>query len=376
MTSREIIFLVFSFVIAFAFSFGMTPVVKRIAFKIKAIDIPKDTRRMHKRPIPRLGGLAIIFGFMAAAICFGELTRGLTSMLIGAMIIAAMGVVDDVKALDAKPKFLIQIIAALIVVLGGGVRIEIFTNPMIWSGVPFLVLPMWVSVIISVLWIVFITNAVNFIDGLDGLAAGVSAIMTVSLVFIAARLGEYSVAVIGTALMGACFGFLPYNFNPAKIFMGDTGSTFLGFILGALSIQGVFKSYAVISFAVPLLILGLPLFDAVFAMIRRILKGQSPMTADRGHLHHRLIDMGFSQKQTVFILYALSGVLGITAVVLAESGTLRAILLLICVLVFLVIESVMMKSPAKKDDTDEAIELIDEEITEETKEEEETNEEN
>ena len=198
-----------------------------------------------------------------------------------------------------------------------------------------------------------ITNAVNFIDGLDGLAAGVSAIMTVSLVFIAARLGEYSVAIIGTALMGACFGFLPYNFNPAKIFMGDTGSTFLGFILATISIQGVFKSYAVISFAVPLLILGLPLFDASFAMIRRILKGQSPMKADRGHLHHRLIDMGFSQKQTVFILYAISGVLGITAVILAESGALRAILLLICVMVFLLIQSVMMKKPGTEEEEQE-----------------------
>lgn len=346
MTSQQIMFLIFSFVIAFVFSFAMTPVVKRFAFKIKAVDVPKDNRRMHKKPIPRLGGLAIIFGFMVSAMCFGTMTKSLAAILIGAMIIAVMGIVDDVKALNAKPKFLIQIFAALLVVLWGEVRVDVFTNPLVWSGQPYVVLPMWVSVIFSVLWIVLITNAVNFIDGLDGLAAGVSAIMTVSLVFISARLGEYSVAVIGTALMGACFGFLPYNFNPAKIFMGDTGSTFLGFILATLSIQGVFKSYAVISFAVPLLILGLPLFDASFAMIRRIMKGQSPMQADRGHLHHRLIDMGFSQKQTVFILYAISGVLGITAVILAESGALRAILLLICVLVFLLIQSVMMKNPA------------------------------
>lgn len=349
MNSQNLIIMMLSFVISFVGSFAMTPVVKKFAFKIKAVDVPKDNRRMHKRPIPRLGGLAIIFGFMISALTFlsffGQLTKGIMSIMIGAMIIAAMGIVDDVKALDAKPKFLIQIAAALIVVLWGEVRIEIFTNPIIWSGIPYVVLPYWLSVIISVIWIVFITNAVNFIDGLDGLAAGVSAIMTVSLVFIAARMGEFSEAIIGTALMGACFGFLPYNFNPAKIFMGDTGSTFLGFILATMSIQNVFKSYAVISFAVPLLILGLPLFDAVFAMIRRILKGQSPMKADRGHLHHRLIDMGFSQKQTVFILYAISGVLGIAAVVLAESGTLRAILLLLCVLVFILIESVMMKKP-------------------------------
>jgi len=206
-----------------------------------------------------------------------------------------------------------------------------------------LVLPHWASITITVIWIVFITNAVNFIDGLDGLAAGVSAIMSVSLVFISIRVGEYSIALFGIALMGSCFGFLPFNFNPAKIFMGDTGSTFLGFILATLSIQGVFKSYAIISFAVPLLILGLPLFDASFAMLRRVLTGQSPMKADRGHLHHRLMDMGFSQKQTVFILYAISGVLGITAVLLAESGTLRALILLMSVLIFLLIGSILNK---------------------------------
>ena len=232
---------------------------------------------------------------------------------------------------------MIQILAALVVMIGGNIRITVFTNPNIFSDNPYLVLPWWLSGIATIIWIVFITNAVNFIDGLDGLAAGVSAIMSVSLVFISVRVGEYWVAVVGLALMGACFGFLPFNFNPAKIFMGDSGSTFLGFILASLSIQGVFKSYAIISFAVPLLILGLPLFDAMFAMIRRVYHGQSPMKADRGHLHHRLIDMGFSQKQTVFILYAISGVLGITAVLLAEYGSMRALILMIAVLIFIVV---------------------------------------
>lgn len=343
MDTKEIVYLILTFVIAFVFSFAATPIVYRLAFKIGAIDIPKDSRRMHKKPIPRLGGLAIIFGFIVSLCCFGQMTRSLAAILVGAAIIAVMGVVDDCKNLDARLKFIIQGIAALIVIIGGNVRITVLTNPNIFSDNPYLVLPWWISGIVSFLWIVFITNAVNFIDGLDGLAAGVSAIMSVSLVFIAVRIGEYSVAVVGLAIMGACFGFLPFNFNPAKIFMGDTGSTFLGFILASLSIQGVFKSYAIISFAVPLLILGLPLFDAMFAMIRRIYHGQSPMKADRGHLHHRLIDMGFSQKQTVFILYAISGVLGITAVILAESGTLRALILLICVLIFLFIEGFLSK---------------------------------
>ena len=344
MLTRQVLFMIFAFIVSFAFTFATTPLVRRFAFKIGAIDIPKDNRRMHKKPTPRIGGLAIIFGFTVATLCFAQPSRQLYGTLAGAAIIAVMGVIDDCKNLPAKLKFVIQIIAALVVVFAGDIKIDVFTNPNFLSDNPYWVLPEWLSVTLTVIWIVFITNAVNFIDGLDGLAAGVSAIMSISLVFISIRVGEYSIAILGIALMGSCFGFLPFNFNPAKIFMGDTGSTFLGFMLATLSIQGVFKSYAVISFAVPLLILGLPLFDALFALIRRILRGQSPMTADRGHLHHRLVDMGFSQKQTVFILYAISGVLGITAVLLAESGVLRALLLVICVLILLLIGSMLGKN--------------------------------
>ena len=344
MITRQVLFMIFAFIVSFAFTFATTPLVRRFAFKIGAIDIPKDNRRMHKKPTPRIGGLAIIFGFTVATLCFAQPSRQLYGTLAGAAIIAVMGVIDDCKNLPAKLKFVIQIIAALVVVFAGDIKIDVFTNPNFLSDNPYWVLPEWLSVTLTVIWIVFITNAVNFIDGLDGLAAGVSAIMSISLVFISIRVGEYPIAILGIALMGSCFGFLPFNFNPAKIFMGDTGSTFLGFMLATLSIQGVFKSYAVISFAVPLLILGLPLFDALFAMIRRILRGQSPMTADRGHLHHRLVDMGFSQKQTVFILYAISGVLGITAVLLAESGVLRALLLVICVLILLLIGSMLGKN--------------------------------
>lgn len=346
MSTQQVLFMIFAFIVSFVFSFATTPLARRLAFRIGegAVDIPKDARRMHKKPTPRIGGLAIIFGFIVATLCFAEPSRQLLGTLLGAAIVAVMGFVDDCKNLDAKLKFVIQIIAALVVIYVGDIKINVFTNPNVLSDNPYWILPQWLSVAITVVWIVFITNAVNFIDGLDGLAAGVSAIMSVSLVFISIRVGEYPIAILGIALMGSCFGFLPFNFNPAKIFMGDTGSTFLGFMLATLSIQGVFKSYAVISFAVPLLILGLPLFDASFAMIRRILRGESPMKADRGHLHHRLVDMGFSQKQTVFILYAISGVLGITAVLLAESGVLRALLLAICVLILLLIGGMIGKN--------------------------------
>ncbi len=358
MTTQQIVYMVCAFIISFVFSFAATPIVKRLAFKIGAIDVPKDKRRMHKKPIPRIGGLAIVFGFTVAVLCFAPvMSRQMIAVLCGAAVIVVMGVIDDCRDLPAKLKFVVQIAASLIVIIGGDLKIEVFTNPNIFSDNPYWVLPGWLSIAVTVVWIVLITNAVNFIDGLDGLAAGVSAIMTVSLVFIAIQVGEVSVAIMGIALMGACFGFLPFNFNPAQIFMGDTGSTFLGFMLATLSIQGAFKSYAVISFAVPLLILGLPMFDALFAMLRRVLTGKNPMTADRGHLHHRLIDMGFSQKQTVFILYAISGVLGITAVLLAESGALRAMVLLICVLILLIIGSMLGKQHAdtrdKTDDTEE-----------------------
>lgn len=348
--------MIFAFITSFIFTFATTPLVRRFAYKIGAVDIPKDKRRVHKKPTPRIGGLAIIFGFMVAVICFNDdWSKSMIATLIGAGILAVLGVIDDCKALDAKLKFVVQVVAALIVVFYGDIRISVFSNPNVFSTEPYVILPMWLSVIVTVVWIVFITNAVNFIDGLDGLAAGVSAIMSMSLVFIAISYHEYTIALVGLALMGSCFGFLPFNFNPAKIFMGDTGSTFLGYILAVLSIQGMFKSYAVISFAVPVLMLGLPLFDAAFAMIRRVISGKSPMIADRGHLHHRLYDMGFSQKQTVFILYAISGVLGITAILLAEQRFLRAMLLLICVLIFLLIATMMGKNsfvhkPVKKED--------------------------
>lgn len=339
--------MIFAFVIAFIFTLAATPVVRRFAYVIGAVDIPKDKRRVHKRPTPRIGGLAIIFGFVVAvlvAFSRDDWTRQTIGTLAGAGILAVLGIVDDCKELNAKLKFVVQIIAALVVIFVGNIRVAFISNPNVFSEASHIMLPTWISVTVTVIWIVFITNAVNFIDGLDGLAAGVSAIMSMSLVFISISTHNYPIAIMGLALMGSCFGFLPFNFNPAKIFMGDTGSTFLGYMLAVLSIQGMFKSYAVISFAVPIIMLGLPLFDAMFAMIRRILSGKSPMVADRGHLHHRLYDMGFSQKQTVFILYAISGVLGITAILLAEQRFLRAMLLLMCVLIFILIASTMGKN--------------------------------
>ena len=308
-----------------------TPVVKSLAFRVGAVDVPKDGRRMHDHPIPRMGGLAIFFGFILSVLLFLPLTAQLRGMLLGAVIIVILGIFDDIFALPAKPKFLIQILAAFLAVWAGN-RIYGLSNINIFSSEPYWELG-WLSYPISILWIVGITNAVNLIDGLDGLACGVSTLSSMTLLVIALVVSEPDVALLMAALAGACLGFLPYNLNPAKIFMGDTGSTFLGFILAVVSIQGLFKFYTIISFAAPFLILGLPIFDTAFAILRRLAKGQSPMTPDRGHIHHRLIDMGFSQKQAVAVLYVISAILGLSAVVLTTNGTVRAMLFLIALCV-------------------------------------------
>ena len=308
-----------------------TPVVRSLAFRIGAVDVPKDGRRMHDHPIPRMGGLAIFFGFLLSVLVFLPLSLQLRSMLLGAVVIVILGIFDDIYALSAKLKFVVQIIAALMAVLGGN-QITVLSNINVFSSEPYWELG-WLSYPISVLWIVAITNAVNLIDGLDGLACGVSTISSMTLLVIALNVSEPDVAVLTAALAGACIGFLPYNLNPAKIFMGDTGSTFLGFVLATVSIQGLFKFYTIFSFAVPFLMLALPIFDTCFAILRRVSKGQSPMAPDRGHIHHRLIDMGFSQKQAVAVLYVISAILGLSAVVLTTNGTIRAMLFLVALCV-------------------------------------------
>ncbi len=337
------IILAASFICTFLFTFAFVPVAKAVAEKIGAIDIPKDDRRMHKYPIPRLGGLAIFLGFLIGVLAFVGLSREVIGLLVGAVIIVVLGIIDDCKTLSAKLKFLVQIVAATITVCIGNIKIDIFTNPNIFSEQAIILIADWLSIPVTVLWIVAITNAVNLIDGLDGLAAGVSSIAAVSLIFVSAIVDQPIIELLAVIIAAACFGFLPHNFAPKgkKIIMGDTGSTFLGFSLAVLSVQGVFKSYAIISFAIPFLILGLPIFDTAFAILRRLLTGKGIMTPDRGHIHHKLVDMGFTQKQSVFILYAMSCVLGITAVVLAHDNALRAMLFLIGVLIFVMAAAIL-----------------------------------
>lgn len=316
--------------VSFLVALITTPIVKELAYKMGAVDDPKKDkdpgRRMHSRPVPRMGGLAIFLGFMVSSLLFVRLEPQVRGLMLGAVIIVVLGIFDDIYDLRAMFKFGVQIAAALVAVLAGNV-VQTLSNPNIFSQNPYWDLG-WLGIPFSVIWIVAITNAVNLIDGLDGLACGVSSISSMTLLVIALIVGEAQTSILVAALVGGCLGFLPYNLNPAKIFMGDTGSTFLGFALGVISIQGLFKVYTIISFVVPFLMLGLPIFDTAFAFIRRIAHGQSPMHPDRSHVHHRLIDMGFSQKQAVAILYVLSAILGLSAVVLTTSGALRAMLLL------------------------------------------------
>ena len=314
-----------AFACAFAITLVTTPFAKWLSVKCGAIDYPKD-RGVHKKPMPRMGGVAIVLGFTITVLMVNYFDKSMDSrqfagFLVGALLIAGLGVVDDMKNLPAKLKFCVQILAALIVIFSG-TRIQV----VLWPVTAYL---QKFSIPITLVWIVGVTNAVNLIDGLDGLAVGVSSIAAITMLAVALLTGNMPIAITMAALAGACIGFMPYNLNPAKIFMGDTGSTFLGYILATYSIQGLFKYYAIVSFAVPFLVLGLPIFDTAFAIVRRVARGQSPMTPDRGHIHHRMMDMGLNQKQTVAALYVVSSLLGLSAVVLTTSGELKAMLLLL-----------------------------------------------
>jgi len=317
--------------VALVLSFAATPAVKYFAFKVGAMDVPNDSRRVHKSPIPRLGGLAIFLGFVLSVLILADITRQIQGILIGSVLIVIIGVIDDMKPLRAYIKLIIQIVAALVAVYFG-VIIEIFSNPLVFTASEYVHLG-YLSIPVTIVWIVAITNSVNLIDGLDGLAVGVSAISSIVMLVIAIMVADLNVAIILAALTGACLGFMPYNFNPAKIFMGDTGALLLGYVLSTVSILGLFKLYAVVSFAVPFLVLAVPLFDTSFAFLRRLLKGQNPMAPDRGHFHHRLLDLGLTQKQAVVILYAISGLLGLAAVVITTNDEIRALIFVIAVLI-------------------------------------------
>lgn len=318
------------FIAATLISFFMTPVAKKVAYKIGAIDIPKDGRRVHKKPVPLLGGLAIYIATVISAIIFIPLDRTFVSIIIGSSIIVASGIIDDSMDLSPRMKLIFQIAASL-VIISGDVKIDFITNP--FSKENTLIYLGWLSIPFTIFWVVGITNTLNLIDGLDGLAAGVAMIASLSLVFIAYNANGIMnssyihIMIISSIIAGACLGFLPFNFNPAKIFMGDTGALFLGFMLSTVTIEGVMKSAAAIAIVAPIIVLGLPIFDTTFAIFRRLLNGKSIMEADKEHLHHKFLNKGLNQKQTVFIMYLISGLFGFCAVAVSKFNSGQVVII-------------------------------------------------
>ncbi|MBF0986714.1 MAG: undecaprenyl/decaprenyl-phosphate alpha-N-acetylglucosaminyl 1-phosphate transferase [Clostridiales bacterium] len=297
------------FLIPLLTSLLVTPQVIKMAHHINAIDVPKDERRVHTKPMPRIGGLAIYISFLLAILLFGNFSKELLSIVIASFIIIVLGLFDDVKPVPAKIKFLLHIISASIVVLYGNLLISNigilgFTINLGYYAIP-----------LTILFIVSCMNIINLIDGLDGLATGISSIYFLTIIVISLfqeRFGTLEL-FLAISMLGSSLGFLKYNFNPAKTFLGDTGSVFLGFIIGITSVVG-FKSAMITSLIVPLLILSIPIFDTLFAIFRRKLKNKPIFDPDKDHFHHQILKMRFSHKKTVLIIYLINTLFSIASI--------------------------------------------------------------
>ncbi|TYR76001.1 undecaprenyl/decaprenyl-phosphate alpha-N-acetylglucosaminyl 1-phosphate transferase [Rossellomorea vietnamensis] len=306
---------------SFISSIVLTPLVKKFAIAIGATDKPNH-RKVHQKIMPRLGGLAIFLSFLVGYLLWMPTEEYALPILVGALIIIITGVFDDKFELSAKTKLLGQLAAALTVVLWGGAKVEFINLPfggMIEFG--------YLSIPLTILWIVGVTNAINLIDGLDGLAAGVSSIALISISGMAIVMGDMFVATMGAIVLASTLGFLIYNFHPAKIFMGDTGALFLGFIISILALLG-FKNITVVSLIIPIIILGVPISDTFFAIIRRLYNKQPLSAPDKSHLHHCLLRFGLSHKQTVLVIYLIAALFGMTALIFSMSTQWGAILVL------------------------------------------------
>lgn len=308
--------------LAFVSAFLFTPLVIKIAPRVGAIDRP-NYRKVHTRTMPRMGGLAIYLAFVITVIFTQIIDRRLGGLLAGSTLIILLGLADDIWNLAPRWKLLGQILAALVLV-AFGTQVNFVTNPFSGGVITLGIL----AVPLTVLWIVGVTNAVNLIDGLDGLAAGVSAVAAITLAVVGWRSGEMDVAVWALILAFSTLGFLPYNFNPARLFMGDSGSMFLGYSLASLSLLSLTKSTTAFSLVIPFIILGIPILDTMCAIVRRFLGGQPIFQADKEHLHHRLLELGFSHRGTVLIIYAISGIFGLSALGLTYFARPEAMFIL------------------------------------------------
>jgi UDP-GlcNAc:undecaprenyl-phosphate GlcNAc-1-phosphate transferase len=305
-----------SFAIALAVAFLATPFVRRLAFRIGAVDRPgvRSDRTIHTHPTPRLGGLAIFAGFCVSVFLIAGPARQNVGLVLGGLILIVVGAIDDVVPLRPLPKLAAQLAAAATLVAFGG-RIEWVTNP--FGGMLYLG---WWGIPLTIVWVMALSNFINLVDGVDGVAAGVCTISAFTLFFVSLQDGQAFAGLLTAALAGATLGFLPFNFSPAKIFMGDSGAMFLGYALAAVSVVGTLKSAAAVGLFIPILALGLPILDSFFAIARRFLSARPIMEADRDHLHHRLLDRGLSPRQVALISYGISGLFGVAAVVVRDMG--------------------------------------------------------
>lgn len=306
----------------------VTPYVIKLALKINVTDQPNH-RKMHKTPTPTMGGVAIFISFLVGLLVLQPTSEYNVAIILGAFIIVALGVLDDMYVLSAKFKFITQILVATMLVFWGGLQLS-FINLPFGGQIEF----GFFSSIITILWIVGITNAMNLIDGLDGLAGGVSSIALLTIAFMAMVMGEVYVFTMALILFFSTIGFLKYNFYPAKIFMGDTGALFLGYMIAVLSLLG-FKNVTIISFVIPILILGVPIADTLVAIVRRYVNRQPLSVADRSHLHHRLVKFGFTHKQTVLVIYALSIMFSISAILFSMATVWGSVLIFASALITL-----------------------------------------
>lgn len=298
-------------IIAYLLVILTVPFVIRFAYRIGAVDKPCE-RKVHCVPVPRIGGLAIYLGYIISVFLYFPTSQIKTGIIAASTVIVILGILDDLYNISPKQKLAGQIFAAILLTMYG-VKIGFLTNP--FGGTIFLG---YLAVPLTVFWIVGVTNAVNLIDGLDGLAAGTSAISAVVLALVAFSQGLSSIGLLALLLAASSSAFLLYNFNPAKIFMGDTGSMLLGMNLAVISVMGVTKNIAVLSIFVPIIILGVPLFDTLFAIIRRFQNNQPIFKADKEHLHHCLLNKGLSHKKTVLLIYFINIILGISAILLSN----------------------------------------------------------
>ncbi|MFQ6083736.1 MAG: glycosyltransferase family 4 protein [Candidatus Aminicenantia bacterium] len=309
----------FLLVSAFLLTFLLTPVIRLVATKLKILDLP-DERKIHKKPMPLLGGLAIYISYVITIILNFSFSIELKGVIIGGTIILLIGLMDDIKSLSAKWKLIAQVLASVTLIICG-VKLSFLPNTWWGNGG---------EVILTIIWVVGITNAVNFFDGMDGLATGLTAICSLSFFIVAQITGQPYLGYLTIALAGSCMGFLKFNFKPASIFLGDTGSTFLGFTLAGIAVMGGWaEKNPKVALSLPILILSVFIFDMVYITIARILSGRVRTFKEwieytgKDHLHHRLVTLGFNETQTVLLIYLIAACLGISGINLRATDDLR-----------------------------------------------------